>query len=186
MNICRILKIVPDGKPWGAAPNGPYYPFYITFADGIAGQANAKTNPPAYKEGDEVGYEVAGATPRGVTKLKIDRKADPATCRNTTPQDSNPELEAQQPTQRPHSANPSHSGARSGGGATHTHTPIHGATVGGALARAVEIWLGVRGSKGTDLPDIQDMEDIERLTRQLVFIQQNVESGAPPVENVPY
>lgn len=94
MNICRITKITPDGKPWGEPPNGPYYPFYIVFADGAAGQANAKSNPPAYKVGDEVGYEITGATPRGVPKLKIDRKADPAFCQNTTPKDHHPDLEA--------------------------------------------------------------------------------------------
>ena len=176
MNICRIAKITPDGKPWGAPPNGPYYPFYIVFADGATGQANAKTNPPAYKVGDEVGYEITGATPRGVPKLKIDRKADPAFCPNTTPQDHHPELEAAQP-QKPTQNRPA--------APTHTQTaPAHGnavngQTVGMAVKAAVDIHLKIRGTGawGED-----DAVTVEAIARDIVAISERIQSG----ESVPF
>ena len=203
MNICKIVKITPDGKQWGEAPNGPYYPFYIVFADGTAGQANAKNNPPAYKVGDEVGYEVTGSTPRGVPKLKIDRKADPSKCRNTTPRDDNPDLEAavlkanketdmanrdyerfaQSAHKQPIPANPSHSTGISQSGAAPVR--LNGQMVGGALARAVDIWIATRPQEpamwGND-----DAMAIEVIVRDLVAIQQRIENGETPAEQSPF
>lgn len=92
MNICKIASIKPDGKPW-ESQYGPMYPFYVVFQDGAAGTVNSKTETPPYKVGDEVGYEITGKSPKGVPKLKIDRKADPAHCTRTTP-DTHPDLEA--------------------------------------------------------------------------------------------
>lgn len=54
---------------------------------------------------------------------------------------------------------------------------VHGATVGGALARAVEIWRHIRPGGSGAMPDQQDFEDIERLAAALVIIQQRIESG---------
>lgn len=172
MNICRIVKIAPDGKPWGAPPNGPYYPFYITFADGTAGQANAKTNPPAYKEGDEVGYEITGATPRGVPKLKIDRKADPAFCTNTTPQDHHPDLEAAPQAQKPPYNRPAAQPAPQPPRGLEHYTALYSACIG-AAGNAID---------GTDLAgDLQALRQVAT-----AFFIQGLRDGITVDSNVPF
>ena len=76
MKISRITAIEPDGKAWTPRNSTtPLYPFLVSFADGMKGQANSKSEPPPYAVGDDVGYEQTGTSPRGVPKLKIDRKA---------------------------------------------------------------------------------------------------------------
>lgn len=61
-------------------------------------------------------------------------------------------------------------------------SPIHGATVGGALARAVDLYMHVRPQGTGQMLEQQDWEDIEDITRRLVVIQQRIESG----ESVPF
>ena len=63
-------------------------------------------------------------------------------------------------------------------------TPVHGATVGGALARAVDLWLNYNAGTVWSLDSIRAIESI---TRDLVAIQQRVESGATEEkEDVPF
>lgn len=191
MNICRITKITQDGKPWGDPPNGPYYPFYIVFADGTTGQANAKTNPPAYKEGDEVGYEVTGATPRGVTKLKIDRRADPAHCRNTTPQDRHPDLEAADPIQTPPSpSKPRNLAGNSPAVPSGAPVQVRGDTIGMAMKAAMDVWLAIHGANGAAW-NADAISFVKGVTIQIVGISQGVDRHfnspeAQDIDNTPF
>lgn len=65
------------------------------------------------------------------------------------------------------------------------HLP-HGATVGGALARAVEVWKHARPVGSGDMPDQQDYEDIEKICRHFVDIQGRIERGERPEEAPPF
>ena len=111
MNICKIIALTP-GKPWSfnnqqTGQAETMYPFTVVLEDHTTGQANAKTNPPAYKVGDLVGYDISGQTPRGENKLKITRNPDMNRGKVTSqpPMDSsNPDLEAA-PQTRPAPAN---------------------------------------------------------------------------------
>ena len=95
MQIARIVRITPDGAAFTTA-NGTFYPFQVGFDDQRAGQANSKSNPPPWKVGESVGYEVTGQTPRGADKFKIKRNPEPNDGHYNPPaQDrSNPDLEA--------------------------------------------------------------------------------------------
>src|SRR6478609_9354236 len=92
MRICKITNIKPDGKPW-ESQYGLMYPFYIVLEDGGAGTANSKTETPAYKVGDAVGYDITGHSPKGVPKLKITRNPKPGEGTVWVP-DTHPDLEA--------------------------------------------------------------------------------------------
>lgn len=77
MNIAKIVRITPDGAAFTTA-HGTFYPFVVGMDDGHAGQANSKGNPPPWKVGEIVGYEVTGQSPRGQDKFKITRNPDPS------------------------------------------------------------------------------------------------------------
>lgn len=185
MRICKITNIKPDGKPW-ESQYGLMYPFYVVLEDGGAGTANSKTEQPAYKVGDTVGYEVTGHTPKGAPKLKITRNPKPGEGTVWVP-DTNPDLEAAQPTTEPQPA-PQQSFRPSPPQPRHPEqpplktqgTPVHGATAGGALARAVDIWLAINGGSSAWNP--ASVSEVEQITRDLVGIQQRIETG----ESVPF
>lgn len=100
MNVCKILSIKPDGKPW-ESQYGLMYPFYIVMEDGTAGTTNSKTETPPYKVGDTVGYDLNGSTPKGVPKLKITRNPKPGEGTPTGAGQGNPDLEAAPARQNP-------------------------------------------------------------------------------------
>jgi len=57
----------------------------------------------------------------------------------------------------------------------------HGATVGGALARAVDIYLAMGQAADTGVRwDTPDIAFVEQITRDLVEIQGRIERGEPP------
>lgn len=189
MNIAKITTITQNGKPWSFTDDKgtqkTMYPHDVAFDDGQSGQTNAMSVPPPYKVGDSVGYEINGQTPRGANKLKITRKPKPGQGVVTSPppmDTSNPDLEAVTRPAAPFSQREQawHQPARSvAQNAPSAHsTPIHGATVGGALARAVDIAIKQNCA--------DDMAFIEKTTRALVAIQQRIEAGEPPTEEIPF
>jgi hypothetical protein len=201
MRICKITNIKSDGKPW-ESQYGTMYPLYVVLEDGGAGTTNSKTEVPPYKVGDSVGYDITGSTPRGVPKIKITRNPKPGEGTAWTREDENPELEAARPTEAYGFDKPIREPAREPQAApqrsyaqTHAQTPparpvspaasgtpVHGATVGGALARAVDIWIAIANHQGNGVAWLPgDAGLVERITRELVAIQQRVESGAPVI-----
>ncbi len=67
------------------------------------------------------------------------------------------------------------------------HLPVnlpHGATVGGALARAVDIWLAINAQSPAWSPEAP--QEIEQITRDLVEIQGRIERGEPAKSDVPF
>lgn len=195
MNICKIESIIP-GKPW-ESQHGTMHSFTVVFADGVRGEANAKTNPPPYKVGDKVGYEIAGQTPRGQNKLKIDRKADPAQCKDTTPPEA-PDFEAVIPKpaatrglrEQAFHGTPAQTPRQSSQNAQE-RLPVnlpHGATVGGALARAVDIWIATMRSQSGDFvwDSKRSAPEVETITRDLVDIQTRIERGEPMESGEPF
>lgn len=178
MRICKITSIKPDGKPW-ESQYGMMYPFYVVLEDGGAGTVNSKSETPAYRQGDSVGYDVTGHTPKGVPKLKITRNPKPGEGTVWVP-DTHPDLEAAKaPTERREP--PPKIDYRGAQAPVKTQgNAIHGATVGGALARAVDIFLhGCPRGEPVDWRPLS-VELVERITRDLVSIQQRVESGEQP------
>ena len=76
-----------QGKGEWKGEYGLLYQYEVTMNDGTVGEVNSKTNPPPYKVGDEVWYEVKSNNERWGKKLKISknppqsfggRKEDPA------------------------------------------------------------------------------------------------------------
>lgn len=192
MNICKIESII-EGKPW-TSQHGTMHSFTVVFADGVRGEANAKTNPPPYKVGDKVGYEVAGQTPRGQNKLRIDRKADPSQCRDTTPPEA-PDFEAvipkpatRPPSQREQSFHtPTQNPVKSSQNAQE-RLPVnlpHGATVGASINKGVEIWLATDGAAGAPW-DTKALNRVGAIARQLVHLAGQIERGEQEDESVPF
>lgn len=113
---------------------------------------------------------------KGVPELSVSQKADisfagaPGTAGQAV--DHNADLE---------SASPRSSQQSAPNAAKSPAMPIHGATVGGALARAVEIWKHIRPAGSGQMPDRQDFEDIDHLTRTLCDIQRRIEAGEDQV-----
>jgi hypothetical protein len=185
MNICKIVRITPDGAAWTNA-HGTLYPFVVGFEDGHAGQVNAKTNPPAYVVGEVVGYEVTGKSPRGQDKFKITRNPDASKGTYT----GKPEGEDMpgDPPSRPTTTQsrtvapnpPQVQAPRQSSQNAQERLPVnlpHGATVGGALARAVDIWL--KGPNAGEPWSTISIAEIEGITRDLVNIQGRIERGEP-------
>lgn len=148
MNIARIVRIEPDGKPF-TTQNGTFYPYVVGFDDHRSGQANSKSNPPPWKVGEVVGYDVTGQTPRGADKFKITRNPDPKMGTFTGQPEadrSNPDLEAAsvpapQKDTRSHAqpSNPPKS-SQNAGNSLPVNLP-HGATVGMAVKLAGDMLL---------------------------------------------
>lgn len=178
MNIAKIVSIKPDGKPW-ESQYGVMYPFYLVFDDHQTGQVNSKSESPAYKVGDMVGYDVTGNTPKGIAKLKITRNPKPGEGKVTSPgpiDSSNPDLEAapsnSQPRPSPQTPNPGN-----GQG-----SPVNGQTVGMAVKAAVDIWVscypGTAWSK-------EAIKNVEEIARDIVAVSERIQSGTPS-EDVPF
>lgn len=112
---------------------GPMHTSLITFASGLAGEANHKQPTPPYRVGEVVEYQITGEF-RGTNKLKVGKPKEGA------PPQPNYVPPAHQP-QAPHQPSPQGAGNRPQG-------PIHGATVGMAVNQACE--FARVGGKGFD------------------------------------
>lgn len=135
----QVTALAPAGAPWGQAPNGPNYPYSITFADGTYGQCNFRSTQPWCKVGDNVWYDVNGeyqGTPR--IKLHKNPQNQPAQGqqRNWGQQGAAPQnySQPQQTNYQP----PQQSAPASQGPA-----PIHGQTVGMSINNAIEVALKI-------------------------------------------
>lgn len=190
MRICKITNIKPDGKPW-ESQYGLMYPFYVVMEDGGAGTVNSKTDTPAYKVGDTVGYDVTGSSPKGVPKLKITRNPKPGEGTVWVP-DTHPDLEAQNaPTTKP--PTPSayrHSQApapfKTQGNAP---VPLNGQTVGMAVKAAVDLWIATGGAAASQGGfGQQEVAQIERIARSIVAMSERIQSGVQDDEtgSVPF
>ena len=201
MNIAKIVSITQNGRPWSFTDDKgtqkTMYPHDVAFDDHQSGQANAMSVPPPYKVGESVGYEINGQTPRGANKVKITRNPKPGQGVVTSPppmDTSNPDLEAATPPSRredawhqphPHSGKPQVASYPPDAWhqphpqkpAEAARTPVHGATVGGAIARAVEVAIAL------NRPD--DLALIEKLMHGFISMQLLAESGAKGVGNAP-
>lgn len=62
-----------QGKGEWKGDYGLLYQYEITMNDGTVGEVNSKTNPPPYKVGDEVWYEVKSNNERWGKKLKVSK-----------------------------------------------------------------------------------------------------------------
>ena len=62
-----------QGKGTWDGPHGLLYQYEISFNDGTVGEVNSKTNPPPYKVGDEIYYEVKSNNERWGKKLKVSK-----------------------------------------------------------------------------------------------------------------
>jgi len=127
------------------------YPFYIVLEDGGAGTANSKTEVPAYKVGDTVGYDITGHSPKHVPKLKITRNPKPGEGTVWVP-DTHPDLEAQSvpqtASQRSVAPQVGHAMRSEQPSPNATGTPVHGATVGMCVKGALDIWLKTVAEQG--------------------------------------
>ncbi len=191
MRICKITNIKPDGKPW-ESQYGMMYPFYVVLEDGGAGTANCKTETPAYKVGETVGYDVTGNSPKGAPKLKITRNPKPGEGTVWVP-DTHPDLEAANMSARyneaaQRQADPqtvpqsgyARMAASTGLGRQNASaasgTPVNGQTVGMAVKAAVDIFIarnvGVKGPM-----EAQDWEDIENAALKIVSMSERIQSG---------
>lgn len=170
MNQCKIVSIKPDGKPWDSQ-YGKMFPFYIVMEDGAAGTTNSKSETPPYKVGDEVGYEINGATPRGVPKLKITRNPKPGEATYTGGGATHPDLEAARPHNPPQNrpAAPTYTQTSPAHG-----NAVNGQTVGMAVKAAVDIHLKIRG---TGAWGEEDAVTVEAIARDIVAISERIQSG---------
>ncbi len=180
MNIAKIVRITPDGKEFTTA-HGTFYPFQVGFDDQRSGQCNSKSNPPPYKVGEIVGYDVTGQTPRGADKFKITRNPDASsgTYRPPGPMDSgNPDLEAARMDQwpkaqpAPNAAIQARTVAQTGPGIG----SINGQTVGMSIGRAVEIWCATEATQGTVWGE-QSAKTIHAIASDLIRASQSLEKG---------
>jgi hypothetical protein len=182
MNIAKIVSIKPDGKPW-ESQYGMMYPFYIIFDDHQTGTVNSKSETPAYKVGDMVGYDLNGNTPKGVAKLKITRNPKPGEGTVTSPgpmDSSNPDLEAAPHARPVQGIRPSSTTAA----VEMPHTPLNGQTVGMAVKAAVDIWIA---TAATTTPWNADAtKEVEIIARQIVGVSERIQSGAPVEEEPPF
>jgi hypothetical protein len=62
-----------QGKGEWKGDYGLLYQYEVTMNDGTVGEVNSKTNPPPYKVGDEVWYEVKSNNERWGKKLKVSK-----------------------------------------------------------------------------------------------------------------
>jgi len=180
MNIAKIIALTP-GKPWAftdaSGQATTLHPFTVVFDDHCTGQANAKTNPPAYKVGDLVGYDISGQTPRGENKLKITRNPDMNRGKVTSPppmDSSNPDLEAA-PQPRPAYQAPRPVGTIT---AIPSTQAVHPATVGMAVKIAADFLLREDGwQKDT-------AGRMESIAGSVIQLAQRLERGES--ESVPF
>ena len=70
-----------QGKGEWKGEYGLLYQYEVTMNDGTVGEVNSKTNPPPYKVGDEVWYEVKSNNERWGKKLKISKSGPDAPFR---------------------------------------------------------------------------------------------------------
>ena len=191
MNIARIVRIEPDGKPFTTA-NGTFYPYVVGFDDHRSGQANSKSNPPPWKVGEVVGYEVTGQTPRGADKFKIKRNPEPQDGTYNPPHaedHSNPDLEAAQPPARTYA--PKAVAPRSVPQNRPSELPVNlpnGQTVGMAVKAAVDIWLAGEEGKVGGWSEVTAAR-VEEIARSIVAMNKRIESGHPqewPQEENPF
>ena len=71
MQKAKIESI--QGKGTWDGPHGLLYQYEVSFHDGTVGEVNSKTNPPPYKVGDEIYYEVKSNNERWGKKLKVSK-----------------------------------------------------------------------------------------------------------------
>ena len=62
-----------QGKGEWKGEYGLLYQYEVTMNDGTVGEVNSKTNPPPYKVGEEVWYEVKSNNERWGKKLKVSK-----------------------------------------------------------------------------------------------------------------
>lgn len=170
MNIARITNISPDGT-WNG-PQGLIYQLLITFEDGYTGQANAKSENPPYRVGDEVGYEFKGKYPGG-DKIKITAKpygqgGAPSARPAAAPQTARP---AQTPRPQAQAPRPAQSPATG---------QINGATVGMAAKAAVDILVHNAATQPVELATLQG--DIEGIASAIIAACLRLESGKVKVD----
>ncbi len=194
MNIARIVRITPDGAAFTTA-NGTFYPFQVGFDDQRAGQANSKSNPPPWKVGEIVGYEVTGQAPRGADKFKIKRNPEPNDGHYNPPaQDrSNPDLEAAtprstgNPPQVVSSTDPSRVEARtvarnSPSEALKVNLP-NGQTVGMAIKLAGDIML----AQDPAIFRQPNWDNTMRgIAQQIINVSRSIENDTPLEEQPPF
>lgn len=82
-----------QGKGEWKGEYGLLYQYEIAFNDGTVGEVNSKTNPPPYKVGDELWYEVKSNNERWGKKLRV-TKQDPSKG-GFTPRKSDPNKDKQ-------------------------------------------------------------------------------------------
>lgn len=162
MKIAKILQIEPNGNPF-TNTHGTMYPWIVTFDDQMSGEVNTKSQQPAYRVGDLVGYEQTGASPRGTPKLKIDRNA----AQN-----------APQGSYRPGPAQPTHQNQPA---STATQTvQINGQTVGMAMKEAINLALGAFRNTSHEAPDIGSQafwEMVHIAASDIIRVSQMLERG---------
>lgn len=129
MPISIISDIQPDGQPFYS--NGAkcdLFPFFVTFADGVSGQANSKSQTPPYRVGESKEYTITGNY-QGTNKLKIGNPGQGAPpARSAAP---NPVARSD--------SRPSNfvRGPQGQDGQTSQVAPINGASVGMAMNQAL-------------------------------------------------
>ena len=124
---------------------------------------------------------------RGEKQLSVGDKVAISAAQepDNIPGDPLPSFAAPRPAPKPIQTAPAPQTARSVAQNSPSGAPIHGATVGGALARAVDIYIaGCESNNVAWSWGEQARESVELITRDLVSIQQRVESGA--TEDVPF
>lgn len=164
MNIAKILQIEPNGNPFTNA-HGTMYPWIVTFDDQMSGEANTKSQQPAYRVGDVVGYEQTGSSPRGTPKLKIDRNA----AQN-----------APQGSYRPGPAKSPRSSQSDYTAPAAQLLTIPGQTVGMAMKEAIGLSISAFRNTSTEAPDIGSPEFWEMVhiaASDIIRVSQMLERG---------
>lgn len=162
MPIAKIVSIRSTGSfVWkqGPAAGQTAYGQFIELSDGVQGGANAKSEHPNYKVGDDVEYTVTGQDNRGQNKLKIKKTDSPyAPVGQIAPN-------ATQSAQKVASTNAT--------------TTIHPATAGCAFNKAVEALLAAKdgGYSVAAMLDGTFLKDVFELASQSVRILYKLEHG---------
>lgn len=173
MQLSKIVSITPDGNAFTTV-NGTFYPFRVGFDNHHAGQANSKSNPPPWRVGEIVGYEVTGQTPRGIDKFKITRNPGPEHGQYQPPAGTSEPMPGD-PIQPPPRPVPPRSVAQNAPAAPST---VHPATVGCAYNNARELWVATAGAAGASF-DPQARAIVKEWASQILADLQELESGNP-------
>jgi hypothetical protein len=186
MKLAQITSLAPQGSFNGQS--GLMFKFGVTLSDGTFGEANAKSQQPPYQVGDQVGYDITGDY-QGTPCLKITGPKKLAQLQGQ-PGQANPQGWQQPPQgQRftpPPAAAPNrfvHQQAQAP--APMPQSPptgpglppmVHGATVGMAINKAVEIHAK---DGGIDLSKVyQTASDLIRIAWKLEHGQLAEKLGA--------